>query len=113
MHRNRWVRTVRETAVPIRLIDGPSDPNSGPTHGAALSGVVEPDVVMLDDDIAHCTDQGTRCGADTSGASTGWADGRRPGTASDVDHVLLRTVTFRVRAGSQGLEPQVNRRPTA
>lgn len=28
-HRNRWVRAMRETSVPMRLIDGPVDPNSG------------------------------------------------------------------------------------
>src|ERR1700733_11059734 len=28
-HRNRWVRAMRETDVPMRLIDGPIDPNSG------------------------------------------------------------------------------------
>ncbi|MGA7052782.1 MAG: alpha/beta fold hydrolase, partial [Mycobacterium sp.] len=28
-HRNRWVRAMRQTAVPMRLIDGPIDPNSG------------------------------------------------------------------------------------
>ncbi len=28
-HRNRWVRAMRETSVPMRLIDGPIDPNSG------------------------------------------------------------------------------------
>lgn len=29
LHRNRWVRAMRQTAVPMRLIDGPIDPNSG------------------------------------------------------------------------------------
>jgi hypothetical protein len=28
-HRNRWVRAMRQTTVPMRLIDGPVDPNSG------------------------------------------------------------------------------------
>lgn len=54
VHRNRWVRAMRETAVPMRLIDGPSDPNSG-RHMARryLEVIPNPDVVMLDDDIAH------------------------------------------------------------
>lgn len=53
-HRNRWVRAMRETSVPMRLIDGPIDPNSG-KHMAAryLEVIPEPDVVMLADDIAH------------------------------------------------------------
>ncbi|BBX93150.1 alpha/beta hydrolase [Mycolicibacterium boenickei] len=53
-HRNRWVRAMRETAVSMRLIDGPSDPNSG-RHMAKryLEVIPDPDVVMLADDIAH------------------------------------------------------------
>ncbi len=53
-HRNRWVRAMRETSVPMRLIDGPIDPNSG-RHMAEryLEVVPNPDVVMLADDIAH------------------------------------------------------------
>lgn len=53
-HRNRWVRAMRDTDVPMRLIDGPSDPNSG-RHMAQryLEVIAESDVVMLGDDIAH------------------------------------------------------------
>lgn len=53
-YRNRWIRAMRETAVPMRLIDGPSDPNSG-RHMAQryLEVIPNPDVVMLADDIAH------------------------------------------------------------
>ncbi|OBG22961.1 alpha/beta hydrolase [Mycolicibacterium celeriflavum] len=53
-HRNRWVRAMRETAVPMRLIDGPVDPNSG-AHMARRYAEVIPnaDVVMLADDIGH------------------------------------------------------------
>jgi pimeloyl-ACP methyl ester carboxylesterase len=53
-HRNRWVRAMRETTVPMRLIDGPIDPNSG-AHMAKRYAEVIPnaDVVMLADDIAH------------------------------------------------------------
>jgi len=53
-HRNRWVRAMRETDVPMRLIDGPIDPNSG-RHMAQryLEVIPNPDVVMLDDAIGH------------------------------------------------------------
>jgi pimeloyl-ACP methyl ester carboxylesterase len=53
-HRNRWVRAMRQTAVPMRLIDGPIDPNSG-RHMAQryLEVIPNPDVVMLDDGIGH------------------------------------------------------------
>ncbi|MHC9293597.1 alpha/beta fold hydrolase [Mycobacterium sp. LTG2003] len=53
-HRNRWVRAMRDTDVSMRLIDGPSDPNSG-RHMAQryLEVIADPDVVMLADDIAH------------------------------------------------------------
>ena len=53
-HRNRWVRAMRETSVPMRLIDGPIDPNSG-RHMAKryLEVIPDPDVVMLDDEIGH------------------------------------------------------------
>jgi pimeloyl-ACP methyl ester carboxylesterase len=53
-HRNRWVRAMRETAVPMRLIDGPIDPNSG-RHMAQryLEVIPNPDVVMLADAIGH------------------------------------------------------------
>jgi pimeloyl-ACP methyl ester carboxylesterase len=53
-HRNRWVRAMRETAVPMRLIDGPIDPNSGRHMAQRYSEVISnPDVVMLDDAIGH------------------------------------------------------------
>jgi pimeloyl-ACP methyl ester carboxylesterase len=52
--RNRWVRAMRETAIPMRLIDGPSDPNSGAHMAARYREIIpNPDVVMLADDIAH------------------------------------------------------------
>ncbi|CAM3323614.1 alpha/beta hydrolase [Mycobacterium intermedium] len=53
-HRNRWVRAMRQTSVPMRLIDGPVDPNSG-RHMAQryLEVIPNPDVVMLADDIGH------------------------------------------------------------
>ena len=53
-HRNRWVRAMRQTEVPMRLIDGPIDPNSG-RHMAQryLEVIPNPDVVMLDDNIGH------------------------------------------------------------
>ena len=54
VHRNRWVRAMRQTKVPMRFIDGPADPNSG-RHMADryLQLIPDPDVVMLDDDIGH------------------------------------------------------------
>lgn len=54
IHRNRWVRAMRETGVPMRLIDGPIDPNSG-AHMARRYREIIPnaDVVMLADDIGH------------------------------------------------------------
>jgi pimeloyl-ACP methyl ester carboxylesterase len=53
-HRNRWVRAMRQTDVPMQLIDGPIDPNSG-RHMAQryLEIIPNPDVVMLDDNIGH------------------------------------------------------------
>ena len=53
-HRNRWVRAMRQTDIPMRLIDGPVDPNSG-RHMAQryLEVIPNPDVVMLDDKIGH------------------------------------------------------------
>jgi len=53
-HRNRWVRAMRQTDVPMRLIEGPADPNSG-RHMAQryLEVIPNPDVVMLDDNIGH------------------------------------------------------------
>jgi pimeloyl-ACP methyl ester carboxylesterase len=53
-HRNRWVRAMRETTVPMRLIDGPLDPNSGAHMARRYAEVIsDADVVMLADDIAH------------------------------------------------------------
>ena len=52
-YRNRWVRAMRETAVPMRLIDGALDPNSGAHMARRYTEVIpHPDVVMLDD-IGH------------------------------------------------------------
>jgi pimeloyl-ACP methyl ester carboxylesterase len=53
-HRNRWVRAMRQTDIPMRLIDGPIDPNSG-RHMVQryLKVIPNPDVVMLDDNIGH------------------------------------------------------------
>lgn len=53
-HRNRWVRAMRETAVPMRLINGPCDPNSG-SHMADryVELIPDPDVVRLDPSIGH------------------------------------------------------------
>jgi pimeloyl-ACP methyl ester carboxylesterase len=53
-HRNRWVRAMRQTKVPMRLINGPCDPNSG-QHMADryLEVIPDPDVVLLDPAIGH------------------------------------------------------------
>jgi pimeloyl-ACP methyl ester carboxylesterase len=53
-HRNRWVRAMRQTRIPMRLIDGPWDPNSG-RHMAEryLELIPEADVVLLEDRIGH------------------------------------------------------------
>jgi pimeloyl-ACP methyl ester carboxylesterase len=53
-HRNRWVRAMRETGVPMRFIDGPCDPNSGRHMADRYSELIpKPDVVLLGDDIGH------------------------------------------------------------
>lgn len=53
-HRNRWVRAMRQTSVPMRLIDGPVDPNSGAHMARRYTEVIpDADVVMLADDIGH------------------------------------------------------------
>jgi pimeloyl-ACP methyl ester carboxylesterase len=53
-HRNRWVRAMRETSLPMRLIDGPCDPNSGRHMADRYAQLIpEPDVVLLGDDVGH------------------------------------------------------------
>jgi pimeloyl-ACP methyl ester carboxylesterase len=53
-HRNRWVRAMRETSVPMRFIDGPCDPNSGRHMANRYRELIpKPDVVLLGDDIGH------------------------------------------------------------
>jgi pimeloyl-ACP methyl ester carboxylesterase len=53
-HRNRWVRAMRQTGVPMRLIDGPIDPNSGRHMATRYTEVIpNPDVVLLADTIGH------------------------------------------------------------
>jgi pimeloyl-ACP methyl ester carboxylesterase len=53
-HRNRWVRAMRETSVPMRLIDGPCDPNSGRHMADRYAELIpEPNVVLLSDDVGH------------------------------------------------------------
>ena len=53
-HRNRWVRAMRQTGVPMRLIDGPYDPNSGRHMAERYRELIpDPDVVLLDDEIGH------------------------------------------------------------
>jgi pimeloyl-ACP methyl ester carboxylesterase len=53
-HRNRWVRAMRRTGLPMRFIDGPADPNSGRHMAARYTELIpEPDVVLLGDAIGH------------------------------------------------------------
>ena len=53
-HRNRWVRAMRETKVPMRMINGPLDPNSGRHMADRYRELIPaPDVVMLNEHIGH------------------------------------------------------------
>jgi len=53
-HRNRWVAAMRATRVPMRLIDGPCDPNSGRHMAERYAELIpDADVVYLADDIGH------------------------------------------------------------
>jgi pimeloyl-ACP methyl ester carboxylesterase len=53
-HRNRWVAAMRATSVPMRLIDGPCDPNSGRHMAERYAELIpEADVVFLGEDIGH------------------------------------------------------------
>ena len=53
-HRNRWVRAMRATNVPMRFIDGPADPNSGRHMATRYEELIpRPDVVVLADGIGH------------------------------------------------------------
>ena len=53
-HRNRWVAAMRATKVPMRLIDGPCDPNSGRHMADRYAELVpDADIVLLDEDIGH------------------------------------------------------------
>ena len=53
-HRNRWVRAMRETSLPMRLIDVPCDPNSGRHMADRYAELIpEPDIVLLSDDVGH------------------------------------------------------------
>jgi pimeloyl-ACP methyl ester carboxylesterase len=54
VYRNRWVRAMRHTTVPMRFIDGPVDPNSGRHMANRYRQLIDDaDVVVLDDDIGH------------------------------------------------------------
>jgi pimeloyl-ACP methyl ester carboxylesterase len=53
-HRNRWVRAMRQTGVPMRMIDGPSDPNSGRHMAERYRELIpDADVVLLKEQIGH------------------------------------------------------------
>ncbi|WP_167473427.1 alpha/beta fold hydrolase [Nocardia arthritidis] len=52
--RDRWVAAMQDTAVPLRFIDGPRDPNSGAHMAVRYRELIpNPDVVMLGDNIGH------------------------------------------------------------
>ena len=53
-HRNRWVAAMRSTGVPMRLIDGPYDPNSGRHMADRYAELIpDADVVLLGEAIGH------------------------------------------------------------
>jgi pimeloyl-ACP methyl ester carboxylesterase len=53
-HRNRWVGAMRRARIPMRLIDGPYDPNSGRHMADRYRELIpDPDVVLLDERIGH------------------------------------------------------------
>ena len=53
-HRNRWVAAMRATSIPMRLIDGPCDPNSGRHLAERYAELIpDADVVLLDEAIGH------------------------------------------------------------
>ena len=53
-HRNRWVAAMRQTRIPMRLIDGPHDPNSGRHMAERYHELIpDPDVVLLDGHVGH------------------------------------------------------------
>ena len=53
-HRNRWVGAMRATGVPMRLIDGPCDPNSGRHMAERYAELIpDADVVYLAEEIGH------------------------------------------------------------
>jgi pimeloyl-ACP methyl ester carboxylesterase len=54
VHRDRWAGAMINTAVPMRLIDGPADPNSGMHLVERYREVVpDPDVMLLGSQIGH------------------------------------------------------------
>ena len=53
-HRNRWVAAMRATDIPMRLIDGPCDPNSGRHMAERYAELIpDADVVYLAEEIGH------------------------------------------------------------
>lgn len=54
VHRDRWAGAMIHTPVPMRLIDGPADPNSGMHLAERYREVVpDADVVLLGPQIGH------------------------------------------------------------
>jgi pimeloyl-ACP methyl ester carboxylesterase len=53
-HRDRWVAAMRTTKVPMRLINGPFDPNSGRHMAERYRQLIpDADVVLLGEAIGH------------------------------------------------------------
>lgn len=54
VHRDRWAGAMIDTPIPMRLIDGPADPNSGMHLVERYREVVpDPDVMLLGSQIGH------------------------------------------------------------
>lgn len=54
LHRERWVGAMQATTVPLRLVNGPADPNSGAHMAARYQALVpSPDVVVLGEGVGH------------------------------------------------------------
>jgi pimeloyl-ACP methyl ester carboxylesterase len=54
IHRDRWVGAMIDASVPMRLIDGPADPNSGMHLVERYREVIpDPDVAVLGSAIGH------------------------------------------------------------
>jgi pimeloyl-ACP methyl ester carboxylesterase len=54
LHRDRWVTAMRETKIPLKLVNGPADPNSGAHMVKRYEELVpSPDVTLVGPRIGH------------------------------------------------------------